>query len=395
MRLGSANTFERSLDNLTTRQADLASLQEKLTAGKRVVRPSDDPSAAAQAERALTRLTRIDVEQRALAAQKNSLTLTENTLGESVNVLQSIRDLVVNAGNPSLNNSDRASMASQLQGLRDQLLSYANQKDTNGVPMFGGLGSTSVPFVDSATGVTYNGTSGQRVSTSASVPTGLDGQAVWMDVPSGNGIFKVDPNSANTGAIWTDMGQVTSPSALTGHNYEIQFTVAAGVTTYDVVDTTLGATVLAGQPYAAGRDIQFDGMSMKVNGTPANGDKVDVTPSTRVDLFSVLDNAIAGIKQNNGAPLNQTVALALAQIDTGTDRLQSARGMAGDLLNRADIIDNNQQGKSINLTADKSRAEDMDLTKGISDFQNQQTAYDAALKTYAQVQRLSLFNYLS
>jgi flagellar hook-associated protein 3 FlgL len=36
----------------------------------------------------------------------------------------------------------------------------------------------------------------------------------------------------------------------------------------------------------------------------------------------------------------------------------------------------------------------MDMIKGISDFQNQQTGYDAALKTYAQVQRLSLFNYL-
>jgi flagellar hook-associated protein 3 FlgL len=34
------------------------------------------------------------------------------------------------------------------------------------------------------------------------------------------------------------------------------------------------------------------------------------------------------------------------------------------------------------------------MVKGISDFQNQQTAYDAALKTYAQVQRLSLFTYM-
>jgi flagellar hook-associated protein 3 FlgL len=85
----------------------------------------------------------------------------------------------------------------------------------------------------------------------------------------------------------------------------------------------------------------------------------------------------------------------LAQIDAGMSRIQSARGIAGDALNRADIIDKNQQTKTQQLAADRSRAEDMDMVQGISDFQNQQTGYDAALKTYAQVQRLSLFNYLS
>ena len=41
-----------------------------------------------------------------------------------------------------------------------------------------------------------------------------------------------------------------------------------------------------------------------------------------------------------------------------------------------------------------SRAEDLDMIKGISDFENQQTGYQAALQTYASVQKLSLFNYI-
>jgi flagellar hook-associated protein 3 FlgL len=35
------------------------------------------------------------------------------------------------------------------------------------------------------------------------------------------------------------------------------------------------------------------------------------------------------------------------------------------------------------------------MTQAISDFSNQQTGYDAALKAYSMVQRLSLFNYLN
>ncbi|MEA3393878.1 MAG: flagellin, partial [Pseudomonadota bacterium] len=159
--------------------------------------------------------------------------------------------------------------------------------------------------------------------------------------------------------------------------------------------TTTAATVATGQPYTSGQNIQFGGMAIRVQGVPANGDTVAVAPSTTTNVFKVIDKAIAGINNaNNSNTLSQAFTKALAELDTGMNRIQSARGLAGDMLNRADSIDSNQQTKSNQLETDRSRAEDMDMIKGISDFQNQQTGYDAALKTYAQVQRLSLFNYL-
>ncbi|MBP7545398.1 MAG: flagellar hook-associated protein 3, partial [Acidovorax sp.] len=64
-------------------------------------------------------------------------------------------------------------------------------------------------------------------------------------------------------------------------------------------------------------------------------------------------------------------------------------------LNRADRITGDQTNRTIQLEGDRSRAEDLDMVKGISDFQNAQVGYEAALKSYAQVQRLTLFNYIS
>ena len=49
LRLGSANAYDTALRNITERQSALANLQENLTAGKRVLRASDDPTAAADA----------------------------------------------------------------------------------------------------------------------------------------------------------------------------------------------------------------------------------------------------------------------------------------------------------------------------------------------------------
>jgi flagellar hook-associated protein 3 FlgL len=70
------------------------------------------------------------------------------------------------------------------------------------------------------------------------------------------------------------------------------------------------------------------------------------------------------------------------------------RGQAGDLMGRAERITANQQKRGVQLESDRSAAEDMDMVKGISDFNNLQTGYQAALQTYAQVQKLSLFNFI-
>jgi flagellar hook-associated protein 3 FlgL len=400
MRLGSANTYDNALQNIYTRQSDLSGLQEKLSSGKSVNRSSDNPISAAQAERALTRMTRTSTEQRALDAQTSAITLAESALGDAGNLLQSLREIVVSAGSGSLNTLDLASKAQQMQGLRDQLLTLANRTDSAGTPLFGGLGSASIPFTETAAGVQFNGVAGQRNGSDVAVPSAMDGQSIWMNVRSGNGTFDV-ALGANHGTLSTDTGQVVSPSLVTGDSYSVNFTVAAGVTSYNVVDTSTGAVTVPVPPAAAplyvdGQAIQFDGVSFVARGTPANGDAIQLSPSTQTNVFKVLDDAIAGIKNAaSSVGLGQTVSLALTQLDTSMNRIQSARGQAGDWLNRADNIASAQQDKTLQLTADKSKAEDMDMVKGLSDFKQLDTGYQVALQSYAQIQKLSLFNYLS
>ena len=92
-------------------------LQDNLTSGKRVVRPSDDPVAAAQAERALTRITRIQTEQRTLEVQRNAMAQAESSLGDAVNLVQEMRQLMVNAGSGTLTPNDRKTISQQLQSI--------------------------------------------------------------------------------------------------------------------------------------------------------------------------------------------------------------------------------------------------------------------------------------
>ena len=147
-RLSTANQYDIAVRNISQRQSALSNLQENLTSGKRVVRPSDDPVAAAQAERALTRIERIQTEQRALDARRNTIAQAESSLGDAVSLVQEMRQLIVDAGSGTKTANDRRTIANQIHSLREQLSAVANRKDTNGVPLLSALGSAATPFLN-------------------------------------------------------------------------------------------------------------------------------------------------------------------------------------------------------------------------------------------------------
>ena len=450
-RVGTANMYDNSIRNVSARQTSLVNLQENLTSGKRVVRASDDPVSAAQAERALTRISRIQTEQRALENQRNAIAQAESTMGDAIGLVQEARQLMVSAGNGTLTSNDRATIANQLQSLRDQLTAVANRTDTNGIPLLGALGSAQSPFMgplNSTPDYLFAGQAGQTASDGVTLPNTLDGDSAFMFDAKRDGSFHAaitpgtstvivpgattpsvpamgQPNRAlTTSAITVAEGTNFNKNPATGLAYT--YSVSFSTVTLDPATNTLSATYNvtstdpafvppAAQtlnPIKIGEKGEFNinglppGMSMKVttlptkavDGTitlsPANGDTINISPQASV--FSVIDKAIAEIKAApNSNVAAQAIGQALANVDIGLERMSNIRSYAGELLNRADRITGDQSKRSEQLEADRSRAEDLDMIKGISDFQNQQTGYQAALQTYASVQKLSLFNYIS
>src|SRR5664279_2117099 len=155
MRIATANAFDSGIDALSKRQTELSALQEQMTTGKRVARASDDPAAAARAERAMASVERTVTSQRAVDASKVAMAQTESSLGSAGDLMQSARELLVAAGNGSYSDSERASLAQQLQSIRSQLLTIANQDDGAGTYLFAGQTPTLKPFVDAPGGVQY------------------------------------------------------------------------------------------------------------------------------------------------------------------------------------------------------------------------------------------------
>ncbi|MEP7139337.1 MAG: flagellar hook-associated protein FlgL [Caldimonas sp.] len=397
MRISTANAFDAGIDALSKRQTDLQSLQDQMTTGKRVAKASDDPAAAARAERAMASIGRTVTSQRAVDASQVAMAQTESSLGSAAELMQQARELMVSAGNGSYTDAERQSIANQIKGLRTQLLTLANQDDGAGTYLFGGQGATQKPFVDAPGGVQYAAAPGQTLTEQTTgLPLTTDGNAAWLTARTGNGVFVTGAGASVLNAT-IDAGRVSNPSALTTSTYTLQFTVAGGATTYAVLKDG-AATAVANAPYVSGQAIDVDGMTVAVSGAPATGDQFTLAPSTpTLSVFATLDRAIAGLQTagRTGSQINQANGDSLRDMDSVMNNLGAARAAAGQVLNRIDSETSRLETQKVASTTERSNAEDVDMVHAISDFQNKQSGYDAALKSYSMVQRLSLFQYVN
>ncbi len=307
MRITTLTAHQNAINQIQRRQTALADTQAQLTSGKRVLRPSDDPAAAAAAERALATTTRIEAQQRAMEVSRHAMAMTESALGSAGELMQQIREHLVAAGNGSFSDADRATLARSIQGLRQDLLTQANRSDGAGRYLFGGQGSDQPPLADAPGGVAYVGTAGEMQTVAGeSSPLAFDGRNVWLAAP--------DPRN----------------------------------------------------------------------------------PGQTLSTFDTLDRLVAELSTpgRTSAEVAQTVSDGLVELDAVAGNLSAWRSRAGEALNRIEGMEQRLAQGKLDAETERSQAEDLDMLQAISDFQNRQTGYDAVLKTYSMVQRLSLFDYL-
>ncbi|HQR87051.1 MAG: flagellar hook-associated protein 3 [Burkholderiales bacterium 35-55-47] len=158
MKISTSLYFDRSTQQLGNVQAKLTKVQEQLSTGLQIVKPSDEPDKASLVTRLESELARQAGYQDTLKAVNVRLTAEETALNNTSNVMYRIKELAVQAANDTLGTQDRQSIALELSTLRDQVLSMANSQDSNGNYLFSGSRSAEPAFSKDADGrVLYQG----------------------------------------------------------------------------------------------------------------------------------------------------------------------------------------------------------------------------------------------
>lgn len=159
MRLSTNIIYQQNMDAVLDGQNRFQATGLQLSTGSKVSKPSDDPLAASQA--VLVRQAQSENSQFSVARTfaNQSMSQEESILSSVTSTIQDAQTLIVQAGDGSLSDDDRSSLATKLESLKSQLVNMANSTDGNGRYIFAGYKSDTAPYTqDPTTGaVTYSG----------------------------------------------------------------------------------------------------------------------------------------------------------------------------------------------------------------------------------------------
>lgn len=150
-RITQRSVSERTLVGLQSNLARLGKVQEQLSSGKLIQRPSDSPTGTVSAMQFRSDLRVNEQWGRNADDALGWLGTIDSTLSSSLTTMRRVRDLTVQGLNTGANSAlDRNAIAAEIDGLRDTLLGQANATYLDR-PVFGGTTASSKAFDASGT----------------------------------------------------------------------------------------------------------------------------------------------------------------------------------------------------------------------------------------------------
>ncbi|MFQ5635797.1 MAG: flagellar hook-associated protein FlgL [Gammaproteobacteria bacterium] len=386
MRVSTKSFQLQWLSNFNSRPIGLNQIQRQVSTGRRIAAAADDPAGAAQATLLQQGLDRLENFKTSAATAARRLSIEESVLDKITDSLDRVRELTIQANNGKLDTGSRNAIGAEVNEILAGIIGLANTQDGEGRYLFSGNRVKTQPFTENGGTIVYNGDDGvrlERIGDQRNIAEGHPGSDVFMAIRNGNGTFAVSADAANTGTAYFQNPTVTDPSAWVTDNYTITFTAPG---TYDVTDS--GGAVVSSGSFTPGDTINFNGAAVVIEGSPATGDRFDVTPSRFQSMFETLGNFATALRQ--GTELNST----LLDLDRALENISNTRSVVGSRLAVIDDQGDTNDELTIQLQQTLSGIQDVDLASAISSLQQQMTSLEAAQKVFAQTSSLSLFRVL-
>jgi len=329
-----STSFLRDMNN---NLANLQELQQQMTSGKEIRRPSDNPFKVARAMQLHSSINANKQYNENISDTINWLDTTDTALGQVGDVLQRIRELIVSAGNASYSENERRAIKDEINEKIGEIAQILNT-NFDGKYIFGGTRGTTKP-VDAAPDPSTNNTK------------------LFYNSRSGT---ELDPNS-------TDVDVQNELNMIKG---KMSVEISQGV-------------------------------SMEYNVTAADIIEFTSEDGTKYNLMELLTNITNHLdgKDNDGNPDTDKALELLNKSDlkgiTDTiNNLLKIRSEVGAKQNRMDSAKLRNEEETFNMTEILSQTEDIDITEKTMQYATMQVVYMASLQTSARVLQPTLMDYL-
>lgn len=279
------------LRSLESAQGRMYNLQNQLSSGQRITKPSDDPVGIENALRLKSTISSVDQWKNNASQALSIMNSTDSTMNDMNSMLQRVRELTVQAANDTNTFESRKAIGQEVDQLKNQLQMLANTQ-IGSKYIFGGTQTDQPP---------------------------IDASLTWQ-----------------------------------GNEQDIVYPVGSNLN-----------------------------MPISVNGKALFESK---------GLFATLTNLSTLL--NDAGTTGEAISNTLSDIDGNIDNVVALRAGLGARTNRMTVISDQLDSTSINLVQNLSDIQDADMAKTITDFQNQQNVYKAALSVGAQIIQPSLVDFM-
>jgi flagellin len=382
---------------------------ERLSTGKRINSAADDAAGVAIASRLTSEIRGTNQAIRNAMDAQALIDTAEGAHNEVVNILQRMRELAVQAANDTNNTSDRTSLQTEMNELRDEIDRIAATTKWAGKNL-----------LDGAT--PYNG------GTITAVATAHSDQATFK-FQVGSATTAKDMVTANIGAVSAQALSINGTAAATAADFDLTSNISLGtetgtsssvataalsiatgttagnltltVTSTGAVGSTTGAastsTTDLSATYATGSfGFEIDGQEVSV--TIGAGSTNSLNTGIADAIATAINNqGFTGISASASAgtvTVTKTMALSVSNrtnamtavdaLDTAISTVNTQRAKLGSLSNRLDNTVSNLSNISNNLSAGKGRIEDADFAAETTNLAKAQILQQASTAMLAQ-----------
>jgi flagellar hook-associated protein 3 FlgL len=384
----------------------MSKTEDQLSTGKQLLQPSDDPAGVENDLRVRTAGSVLSQDGKNITDGLNFMQISDTAMNSMNTVMQRLRELALQASSDTLGASDRQSIQQEQDQLFRQMISLANT-NYEGNYVFGGTQSKIAPFpIDSS--VASGPADYQKLNMAY-----FNGAAAGVGQPTQ--IRNAFDNSAETNILPGSLKLSDGANQFVeGKDYTVDY-VNGTITPINpalAVDLSDGGT-FAGPNYQPGAfSLTFDrvGQAKDVYGnavantgnilreiepgvtTPINiaGNDLVVNNATGTNLITSMITFGQNLIQNNQAGISS----AITDIDNSSQQILNAQSKNGARMNMLQTTQSRNADQVTQNTSLQSDLEDVDMGKAATDFSLQQTVYQAALKSAADVIQPTLTNYL-
>ena len=383
MRVTQSMLSNNMLRNLNTSNSKMGKLQEQLSSGSKLTRPSDDPVASVKGMGYRTPLVKNAQYTRNMNEVNSWLDASDESLGQVGSALQRVQELVTQAANSTNTTDDREKMKKEIEQIREQIKDIANSKIGDNY-IFSGT-KTTTPLYDK------NGFIGGTVEGTTTIAT--------------------PPGTTTTGAIAFPVTNldINTGKATDANGNDVQFTTGTDATGNKILlaNANTGASQFTlddnGYPVIQSQS----GFSSNVSIELYSGITLDVN-SEGYELFQKIDNMMAKVesKLQSGDDAKELVGdlpggTGSTKDKSGTtiqgaiDLVLEARATVGAKQNRAEMMADRLSSQKISVTKQMSDNEDVDYEESITKLITEESIHRAALSVGGKIIQPTLVDFIN